>query len=94
MKKYADLCARGEKMLDAQVVADATPRYQMPSEKELWQMFGEDEPKLKCCANCEHSVTVMLGGKLYDLCVSERDNGKRGAVDECDPDFYDCKDWG
>lgn len=53
----------------------------------------DDEPDTGSCWNCDHMVEVRLGGKVYQLCVRERDNGSRGDVYEADPTMRNCEDW-
>jgi hypothetical protein len=65
------------------------PRYAEPD-------FIADEPKEGMCFNCEHRVTVELGGTKYDLCVQERDDrrgGQLGDVYEADRDQTECCNW-
>lgn len=69
----------------AQAKADAIPRYQQPT--------YEEEHVDDRCDTCGHHVTITLGGKVYDLCVSERDTTQGGEVYECDPQVTDCVDW-
>lgn len=69
----------------AQAKADAMPRYRQP-------MYGEEKVAEKC-DTCGHHVTITLDGKVYDLCVSERDTAHGGEVYECDPQVTDCVDW-
>lgn len=65
------------------------PRYAEPD-------IIEEEPKEGMCFNCEHRVTVELGGTKYDLCVQERDDrrdGQLGDVYEADRDLTECCQW-
>lgn len=73
----------------ADAKAAAIPRYDEPD-------LTEDEPMGGMCFNCEHRVTVELGGTKYHLCAQERDDrkgGQLGDVYECDPDETDCCCW-
>ena len=78
---------------DSVAIADAKavaiPRYAEPD-------LTEDEPQEGMCFNCEHRVTVELGGTKYDLCVQERDDrrgGQLGDVYEADRDQTECCNW-
>lgn len=56
----------------------------------------EDEPETGSCWNCDHMVEVRLGGKVYQLCVKERDRhngGETGDVYEVDGSTRNCEDW-
>lgn len=53
----------------------------------------ENEPDTGSCWNCDHMVEVTLDGKVYPLCVRERDNGSSGDVYEADPTTRDCEGW-
>ena len=73
-----------------QAKADAIPRYALPT----WDELREPEPKEGECRNCDHRTQIILGGKTYQLCAQERDDGNiDGEVYECDPEVSDCPDW-
>lgn len=69
---------------------DSIPRYEIPE-----QVFYEqdDEPEYGACWNCCHAVDVMVNGRSYMLCVSERDMTGDGDVTECDVSVRECKEW-
>ena len=80
-------------MFDAareQAKANAIPRYAEPTWDEL---ATYDEPERGSCWNCDHMVTVKLGGREYDLCVAQRDSGEFGDVWETDAATVDCQNW-
>lgn len=53
----------------------------------------DDEPETGSCWNCDHMVEVRLGGKVYQLCVKERDISAAGDVTVVDDGIRDCTDW-
>lgn len=65
------------------------PRFAPPTD---WDDV-EAEPDTGACWNCDHVAEVYVGGKTYYLCVKERDNGKRGDVEEIDYGIRHCEDW-
>jgi hypothetical protein len=69
---------------------DGIPRYAEPTWAEL---ATDDEPPTGACWNCEHSIDVEINGKIYLICVSERDDGSGGNVSTCDPNLDDCIEW-
>lgn len=54
----------------------------------------EPQPETGRCRNCGHRCRVTLGGRFYDLCAQERDDGEDGGeIYECDPEETECWSW-
>lgn len=52
-----------------------------------------DGPETGSCWNCDHTASVRIGNKWYDLCVKERDISASGDVELADNSIRNCEDW-
>lgn len=69
--------------------ANAIPRYKQPT----WDELRDDEQKTGTCWNCLHMAEVYIGGRYYEVCVCNRDDGSFGEVNSCGPEIRDCGEW-